>query len=340
MTATADKKPLLNRDERFVDDAFAMEVLPRRSIDAHKWGVGGLVIVAGGPTYIGAAALCAMAAGRAGAGIVNVAVSRGAMGAIAALVPEVAFIPLSEGDLDSSSRRAHDAIAAKLERSRAAVVGPGLGDDDYVDGLLRTLFGRAGTRRRAGFGFGPVASDRSAAEGDAPLLGEALPTVIDADGLNWLSKQGEWWIGLRPRSLVLTPHVGEMSKLTGRSSEEILADPRGIAKRYANDWGQIVVLKGGYTVASDGTATLVATDAPTSLASAGTGDVLAGTIGAFLAQGVGPLEAAGLAIYLGSRAARRVEDRFGVLGLVASDLPVALAEEIAIIERKRDHVHG
>jgi NAD(P)H-hydrate repair Nnr-like enzyme with NAD(P)H-hydrate dehydratase domain len=149
VAGTSGSKQQLNPGDRVADEVFALSVLPERLFGAHKWGVGGLVLVAGGPSYIGAAALSAMAAGRAGAGIVNVAVPRGAMGAIAALVPEVAFIPLPEGDLDASSRRAKEAIGSKLARSKAAVIGPGLGEDEYVDALMDTVFGRRAERRRS-----------------------------------------------------------------------------------------------------------------------------------------------------------------------------------------------
>jgi len=317
-------------------------MLPRRSFGAHKWSVGGVVIVAGGPGYIGAAALSAMAAGRAGAGVINVAVPRGAMTAIVALVPEAAFIPLPESDLESSTSRVGEAISAKLAKSKAAVVGPGLGEDDYADALMRTLFGRAGARRSGSVGFRSIGEDDQSPDRDAGagLIGSDVPTVIDADGLNWLAKQPEWWKFARPGTLVLTPHVGEMSRLTGKSAEEILSDPAEQSRDAARVWRQTVVLKHGHSIATDGERAYVSGDIALSLATGGSGDVLAGTIGAFLAQGVSPLEAAGLGLYLGTRAARRVEERFGVLGLTASDLPKAIAEEIAFVERKREAERG
>ncbi|HEY7035894.1 MAG TPA: NAD(P)H-hydrate dehydratase, partial [Thermomicrobiales bacterium] len=115
----------------------------------------------------------------------------------------------------------------------------------------------------------------------------------------------------------------------------VIADPIAVAKDAATRWGQTVVLKYGYTVATDGTRALVADDAPVSLATAGSGDVFAGTIGAFLAQGLAPLDAAGLALFAGPRAARIVEQRTGTLGLVASDLPMAIAEVLADLEAKK-----
>jgi NAD(P)H-hydrate epimerase len=164
--------------------------------------------------------------------------------------------------------------------------------------------------------------------------------VLDADALNWLSTQKEWWARLSGARLVLTPHVGEFARLTGLEAAKITASPVEVAAEFARRIGQVVVLKGSPTVASDGQRALVAEDAPESLAKAGTGDVFSGTIGAFLAQGLAPLEAAGLAMHVGCRAARLVEERTGTLGLVASDLPMAIAESLKALERARESNRG
>jgi len=332
--------PPLTHNARLLDDAFAVEALPKRSIGAHKWGVGGLVIIGGGPGFIGAPALCAMAANRAGAGIITMAVPRSAMPAIATLVPEAVYIPMPEGDAQTVAKRAVELIAPKLEKSRAVVVGPGLGDDEYADAFLSLLFGIQSVHSRAQMGFAAPAKAMPAAAGTPRIIGGEKPAVVDADALNWLAKQPEWWNIVPAGTLVLTPHVGEMSRLLGRPADAIIADPAGAAIEAATRWRQVVVLKYGYSVVTDGAAVLVADDAPTSLATAGTGDVLAGTIGAFLAQGLAPLQAAGLALYAGARGARRVEQRVGTLGLVASDLPIAIAETLCWLERQRGSQHG
>lgn len=323
------ERPRLGAEDREIDDAFAAAALPRRSFGAHKWGVGGLVIVGGSPGFAGAVALCAMAAGRAGAGIVNVAVPHGLASIVAAAVPEAVAILLPQGDSAATGRRATELIGEKLEKSAAMVIGPGLGQDESADALLTALFGFGGSRGTIGFGGGASAADR-----DGGLVGSSQkPLVIDADGLNWLAKRDAWWEHLPAFRAVLTPHVGEMSRLLGVSTDEVTADPLGTTREAAKRWRQTVVLKYGYTAVSDGERSLVAGDAPPSLATAGSGDVLAGVVGAFLAQGVAPLEAAALAVHAGMRAARRVERRTGTLGLVASDLPLAIAEELAALER-------
>ncbi len=327
--------PQLTGNAQLIDDGFAIAALPKRSIGAHKWGVGGLVIIGGGPGYIGAPALCAMGANRAGVGIITMAVPRSAMTAISTLVPEAVYIPMPEGDAQTVAKRAVELIAPKLEKSRAVVVGPGLGDDEYADAFLSLLFGIQSIRSRAQMGFAAPAIATPTAADTPRIIGGEKPAVVDADALNWLAKQPEWWSIVPPGTLVLTPHVGEMSRLLDWPTDNIIADPIGAAVEAATRWRQVVVLKYGFSVATDGDAVLVADDAPPSLATAGAGDVLAGMIGAFLAQGLAPLQAAGLGLYTGVRAARRVEQRFGTLGLVASDLPVAIAETLCWLESQK-----
>lgn len=325
----ADNRPRLGPRDRMIDEAMARAALPRRDFGAHKWGVGGLVVVAGAPNFVGAAVLCAQAAGRAGAGIVNVAIPHRLATTLALAVPEAATIPLPEGDSASSGRRVAETIAPKLEKAAAMVVGPGLGDDDAAAALLGALFGFGAPRGNIGFGFG---GGREESEASGGLVGRLeRPVVIDADGLNWLAKQDRWWERLPAKRAVLTPHVGEMARLLDREPAAITADPVAVAREAAARWKQTVVLKYGYTVVSDGDEALIAGDAPPSLATAGSGDVLAGTIGAFLAQGVAPMAAAALAIYVGAAAARRIERTLGTLGLVAGDLPRAIAEELAVL---------
>ncbi|MGI9252785.1 MAG: ADP-dependent NAD(P)H-hydrate dehydratase [Thermomicrobiales bacterium] len=305
----------------------AAGLLPRREQGAHKWGVGGLVIVAGSPGYAGAAVLCSLAAGRAGAGIVVLAAPRAVGGVVVSVVPEVVTTPLPEGE-GSMGKKALEKLEEKIAKSAALVVGPGLGDDDMAGSLLSTLFGRAPAKVRIGFGFGlHHAPAEESVSGEALLVKAGKPLVIDADALNWLAEQENWPSMIPARSAVLTPHIGEMARLLKMETEEILADPAGTAKEAAAAWGQVVVLKGGTTVVSDGQRTLSA-ETPPSLATAGTGDVLAGAIGALLAQGLAPIDAAALAVYAGGEAARRVEARVGTLGLVAGDLPLAIAETL------------
>ncbi len=322
---------MAKQDVVVIDEKLATGLLPKREEGAHKWSVGGLVIVGGAPGYIGAPALCARAAMRAGAGIVSIAVSRGSIGPIASIVPEATFLPLPEGDATTAAARATKLIRERLDQSRALVVGPGLSDDDHAKALLGALFGFSGTQRGRSFGFGSsISSEEAASEEQA--VGGSKPAVIDADGLNWLADQPEWWTRVTPGTLILTPHAGEMSRLLDKPAEEIVANAQATAVEAAKTWKQVVLLKGSPTVLTDGEKIQTGGTTPRSLATAGTGDVLAGAIGAFLAQGLSPLDAGTLAIFTGSRAVHAVERDFGTLGLLASDLPDAMARELARLD--------
>ncbi|MGC4107566.1 MAG: NAD(P)H-hydrate dehydratase [Thermomicrobiales bacterium] len=342
-TTTTSPKPTLSPNQSFATAAAAKAFLPTRDFGAHKWGVGGLIVVAGSPSYPGAAILTTRAAGRAGAGIVLLATGRGVIGATASAVPEVAHIPLPETDAPGAARRAMEYIEEHLEKAKAILVGPGLGRDAAAGELLSALFAlgtkREAERRRHNIGFAS-ASQAAAAEKEevtpstsAFFQRDDLTVVVDADALNWLADQGEWWTSLPVGRLVLTPHVGEFAKLTGKTADEIIADPLGELEDAARTWKQTVVLKYGYTAASDGTTTVVAEDAPLSLATAGSGDVLAGTIAGLAAQGLSGLDAATVALHVGPAAARAVEERFGTLGLIATDLPDAIANQLAGLAR-------
>ncbi len=324
--------PKLGANDQFIDEALVRPLVPKRPFGAHKWGVGGLVIVAGAPGYAGAAVLSAMAAGRAGAGIVNVACSRSVAAIVVGAVPETATIPLSDSEAAAGGKRAIDAIGKKLDKSAALLIGPGLGEDEAATALMEALFGSERARQSIGFGIGSAAAPEPKKLDGGLVAACGKPVAIDADGLNWLSKQTGWAEWLPPRRVVLTPHIGEMARLLDVEPAEIIADPLATVREAAKAWNQIVVLKYGYTAVSDGATTLVADDAPTSLATAGSGDVFAGTIAALLAQGLAPLDAAALAIFVGARAARRVERKTGGLGLVASDLPPAIAHELGRLD--------
>ena len=315
-----------------IDAKLVKSILPARDPGAHKWGVGGVLIIGGSPGYIGAPALAAMGAGRSGAGIVSIASPRSALGAIASIVPEATFMPLPEGDLGAGGERAAERIREKLERYLALVVGPGLGEDEYADAIMQGLTGAAIAPRATsslGFSVGRAATTTQSESSSMTILGGSIPAVIDADGLNWLAGQEDWPSRFAPNSLVLTPHIGEMARLTGLETSEIAAESAGVAARFAAEWQQTIVLKGGPTVVASGDQVRVATASPAALATAGSGDVLAGSIGALLAQGCSPIDAATAAIFLGVEAAERLTKRFSALGVIATDLPMAIAESIA-----------
>ena len=180
----------------------------------------------------------------------------------------------------------------------------------------------------AGCGLGQAAATATLL---AHLLlgGRALPPlVLDADALNILAQTPDWWRKLPPGG-VLTPHPGEMSRLTGLTVTEIQADRINLARRYTAQWGQVLVLKGANSVvAAPGGAVAISPFANPGLATAGTGDVLAGVVAGLIAQGVKPYPAAVLGVYLHATAAAAVAADIGAVGMLAGDLLPALPRAI------------
>lgn len=318
-----------------IDDACLQRLLPKREQGVHKWDVGGVLVVAGSPQYPGAAWLACRTAGRNGAGIVYLATPRSIVASLAGSLPEVAYIPLPDSDAPGSARRTVERISEAMQKVRSLVIGPGLGNDDSTDFLLSSLFGLGDRihRSSAGFGFGANFNDVDALATVFERFGGQI--VVDADALSWLARQGEWWEHVPPHRLVLTPHPGEASRLSGEDASVFVDDAVGAAKRLAAKWRQTVVIKSGFTAASDGEKVVAADSVPTSLATAGSGDCLAGAIGAYLAQGCSPIDASTLAIGIGCRAAIELEKIWGVAGVLATDLPDMMARTILRLSDQR-----
>jgi len=296
--------------------------LPRREADTHKWRVGSVLVVSGAPTFYGAPRLAASAAARAGAGIVTLAVLRSLIPAIAPALPEVTYIPLPEGEVGAGSRMA-DLVRQDLPKYRVLLVGPGLGQEPPVGEFLGHLFGLRGGIRPIGFGVS-ASTTRSSTE---PFAGQA---VIDADGLNWLATQPRWWESLRQARLILTPHPGELARLLDTETATLLGDPWQHAREAAQRFGQHVLFKYGHaTVACPDGRLLIAPQVLPALATAGTGDVLAGITAGLYCQGLEPDKAAAAAVWVGNAAAQRAISRHGTLSLVASDLVTELPGTLA-----------
>jgi ADP-dependent NAD(P)H-hydrate dehydratase / NAD(P)H-hydrate epimerase len=281
-----------------LDDERAARLLPDRSARSHKGSHGRLVCLAGSPDYAGAALLAGLAAARLGTGLVALAVPRALQPVVVGRVPELVTIGLPDDA---------EAAAALIEARQptALLVGPGLGEDEGQAALLDRLIARTD------------------------------PMVIDGGGLNLLARSGEWWQRARGHA-VLTPHPGEFARLDGSAVGDDDRERLERCTAAAQRWGQVVVLKGARTVvaAPDGQAARVPFQ-NAALASAGTGDVLAGAIGGLLAQGVAPFEAACLGVYLHGAAGERIAERLGDSGLLASDLPLEMALARAQLARRR-----
>jgi NAD(P)H-hydrate repair Nnr-like enzyme with NAD(P)H-hydrate dehydratase domain len=308
---------------------YARRLLPARPADSHKGSFGKALVIAGSLHYPGAAALACGAAARVGAGLVTLGAGRTVLAA-ASRMPEITLMPLPEGDWGAVGPAAIEELVKGLEGYAALLVGPGLGAGDATTEFVRRLFGLDAQKARARVGF-------LAAPGAEPAPGEAKlpplpPAVLDADALNILATIDAWWERLPRGRLVLTPHPGEMRRLF--KDEEPPGDAEQAATTAAARWGQVVVLKGATTVvaAPDGRALKHEQGNP-ALATAGTGDVLAGAIAGLLAQGLQPFDAAALGVYLHGAAGARVRDELGDAGALASDLLPELPRAIKALRK-------
>jgi NAD(P)H-hydrate repair Nnr-like enzyme with NAD(P)H-hydrate dehydratase domain len=235
---------------------------------------------------------------------------------LASKLTEVTFVLLPH-DLGILVPQAARLVEKRLPDYDALLVGPGLGTEDptveFVHRLLRTQ--TPDTRRHIGF----VRSEDERGS-EAEEAASFPPVVIDADGLNALAGLPRWWESL-PAQSVLTPHPGEMSRLLGCSVADVEADRLATAQMAARDWQQVVVLKGAHSViAAPDERVAISPFANPGLATAGTGDVLAGSIVGFLAQGLAPYEAAVAGVYLHGAAGDLATAALGNAGTVAGDL--------------------
>jgi NAD(P)H-hydrate epimerase len=289
--------------------AWVRERLPARPKSANKGTFGRVLVVGGSENYVGAPRLAAEGAYRTGAGLVTIAASSSLRSALAAGVPEATWLTLHDPFVEREDRAA--ILSVDWD---ALVIGPGLGQREDAGLLAGSVVGHTNTNGTASH-------------------------VIDADALNALAKfGGHWW--KTDRRLILTPHPGEMARLLGTSVEEVQRDRLNVAVNAARDWGHIVVLKGAHTIvaAPDGRA-MVSPYANPLLATAGTGDVLAGVIAGLAAQGMQPFEAAACGVYIHAVAAEELGEELGDRGMLASDLLPAIPRAIRTIregKRARD----
>jgi hydroxyethylthiazole kinase-like uncharacterized protein yjeF len=276
-------------------EAGVLGLAPRRGTDSSKFSSGEVFVVGGSRGMTGAVCMASMAAIRAGAGYATAGVPDSLEQIFEVKLTEVMTVGLesTSGGLGAA------AAASVIERSACSgcvVLGPGLGRADHSARLARELVPRI----------------------DAPLL-------IDADGLNALGTGLDQVEG-RSGPTILTPHAGELGRLLDISSAEVGAHRLASARRAAQAAGAVVVLKGDDTIVADGRSDRIAVNAHGSaaLATAGTGDVLSGTIAALVARGMEPFEAACAGVLAHARAGRRATGEVGVESVIATDVIAAL----------------
>ncbi len=278
-----------------ITDDWVKAALPQRPLNANKGTFGKVMVVAGSVNYIGAAYLACQAACRSGAGLVTLAAPRSLIPILATRLVEATYSPLPEVGGGYIAAEAAPFIQKAAAGYDTLLVGCGLGQNPATSGLVAAL-------------------------GAMPTGSLPVKLVIDADGLNLLSGLKDW-PRLFSAGAVLTPHPGEMARLTGRALQQVQSDRLETARASAREWGKVVLLKGASTIiASPSGKAMINPVAEPALSSAGTGDVLSGIIAGLMAQGLDSFNAAAVGVYLHTAAAQAVAGRIGRAGVLASDL--------------------
>ena len=269
-----------------------------RPAESNKGNYGHVLVVGGALGKAGAAAMAGMAVLRVGAGLSTVATAKSALGTVAGFHPELMTEPLPETDVGRISKNSLDRIEELAKGKTVLAIGPGISRDPQTAELVRSLVARL-----------------------------QLPVVLDADGLNaFEGRAGE--LKGAGRTLVITPHPGEMARLSGCSIADVQKDRLGMARKFAREHELIVVLKGHRTlvVEPDGEAWVNTTGNP-GMATGGTGDILTGMVAGMIAQhSVSAFLAVLAAVHLHGLAGDVMREKVGEHSLVATDLLLGLPE--------------
>ena len=266
--------------------------LSRCDPNAHKNDFGHVLILAGSPVMLGAAALAALAAMRTGAGLVTCGIPTSLNLALQKKIsPVIMTLPLPQTKTATFALPAYKELQRHFHKFNAIVIGPGMGQSSQTQKFILTLIARCRT-----------------------------PLVIDADALNALAKDPR--VLLKNKGVrILTPHPGEMARLTGCSRQTVEHNRSKIAAQFAKMHECIVVLKGHRTViASPQGKVYINRTGNAGMATAGSGDVLTGVIAALLGQGIGPLESARLGAYLHGKAGDAAASSLAKAGMIAVDI--------------------
>lgn len=272
-------------EQRILDHNQVMQLLPTRSVDAHKGSFGKILLLCGSRGYTGAAALAAMGALRSGAGLVYLAVPESIYAIEAVKLTEPVIYPVfDENGMYAPS--SVEKILSIAQGKNAILIGSGMGQSE-----------------------GTLAATK------AVLENYPGPVVLDADGINVMKAHKDVLRG-RPYPTILTPHPGEFQRFTGNYSDDRIA----IASELAMELGVIVLLKGHKTVITDGVSCYINPTGNPGMATGGSGDVLSGIIVSLLGQGLKPLEAAACGAWLHGAAGDICASEIGQYGMIPSDM--------------------
>ena len=292
-----------------IERSFFAAYPPKREMDAHKGGFGTVLVIAGSSSMRGAAAFAALGALRSGAGLVRVASVEKCIDTISVLASEATFIEL---DCDDRGFMLYDSscepIAEALKKADVVVIGCGMGVTQ--DTLELTKF---------------VAQNAE------------CPVIIDADGINCIAADINILMK-KQTDIIITPHVGEMARLLNCSTGMISENRLITAERYAEQFGITVVLKGAGTVVADSRCTAVNHTGNPGMSVGGSGDVLAGMIGAAVAQGCGIFDSACAGVYMHGLAGDIAAAKLGMEAMLPRDIIGALPEAFGMLREKKKNM--
>ena len=265
-------------------------LFPKRDKNANKGTFGHQLNICGSYHMFGAAVIATQAALRSGAGLVKLCVPQSAYPLVAAHLTQPIFEPCAENSDKTFSAGAFGVIGGDMEWASSIVLGCGIGVNDDTADLVAQVLQKA-----------------------------TVPVILDADGINCLKERISIIKEIKA-PVVLTPHPGEMARLLSKSVAEIQADRIGIAKRFAEEYGVVLVLKGANTVVTDGESVFVNMTGNPSMAMGGTGDMLSGMIGAFAAQGLRPFDAAKAGVYIHGLCGDAAAKQYSQRGMLVCDM--------------------
>jgi NAD(P)H-hydrate epimerase len=272
-----------------ITEDFVREVLPRRPRQTNKGTYGRALLIGGARGFSGAIGLAARAAVASGAGLVTVFTPRSVAASVSSGCQEAMVMPADETTAGTLASPMIETLG-DLKRFSSILIGPGMGNNPDTLRILRDLLRTA-----------------------------RAPLIVDADALNVVEGRGHWLDNSSSQSIV-TPHPGEMARLLGVDLMTVLSDRRNVAHNAAEITGGLVALKGAGTIIADGKRRLINLTGNPGMATGGTGDVLAGMIAGFVAQGLSGFDALAVSVYLHGKAGDLAAVRSGQHGLKAGDI--------------------
>ncbi len=289
---------LFDADEQecpaYVIEERELSLIPKRKKDANKGTFGRVLVIGGSRGMCGAAYLCAKAAYRSGAGLVEIFTCEENRQPLQILLPE-AIVTAYTGDVPEPAL-----LHSVLERASIVVIGPGLGQGNAARMLVRETFRKV-----------------------------QVPLICDADALNVCARESLAYPSDVP--VIVTPHPGEFFRMTGQNIETIAADPQTSAAHYARENGVICVLKFARTVITDGNVLFVNMSGSPALSKGGSGDVLCGVIAGMLCSGLSPVGAASIGVYVHGKAGEKAEAVYGEYSPLASEVCDRIADVLKCV---------